>query len=408
MNTPETSSNLRSHGGHASRSGRSAPLRPAILYRPCPRHFLRLVSHFSAPTVAESNRPPVYKPDQKSGPVRIPGSVPFLWEHSPGRPKPSPTGPGPTPVQFPPVRPPPRTAHSVRTRGPVGGSEHEEASHADAHEALSRTDSFLVNCSLSGVADYADHPRVLYADDAPACDFIMGRFLPAAQALAGGPRPQNHANVENASACEREPTNLPPFRGEIPCGGPDFVSLGGRSSRGDEYEQKLEERNQAGRSQLNTESNWILDWTSSQMADWAFPFPHSTFQKGNLNPAFQKTLSEDLKESSAGKDDKVEGNLTAESRGSDALQHNSSGAADPRLQISPNSENAKHDISEDSAALLPCKLQLLLPKSPSDSWLSRVLPSVSSKKLPARSFLVLRSPPKKQATRALLDPKPDL
>lgn len=159
---------------------------------------------------------------------------------------------------------------------------------------------------------------------------------------------------------------------------------------------------------MNTESNWILDWTSSQMADWAFPFPHSTFQKGNLNPAFQKTLSEDLKESSAGKDDKVEGNLTAESHGSDALQHNSSGAADPRLQISPNSENAKHDISEDSAALLPCKPQLLLPKSPSDSWLSRVLPSVSSKKLPARSFLVLRSPPKKQASRALLDPKPDL
>lgn len=150
---------------------------------------------------------------------------------------------------------------------------------------------------------------------------------------------------------------------------------------------------------MSTESNWILDWTGSQMADWAFPFPHSTFQK---------TLSVDLKESSAGKYDKVEGNLTAESRGSDALQHNSSGAADPRLQISPNSENAKHDISEDSTALLPCKLQLLLPKSPSDSWLSRVLPSVSSKKLPARSFLVLRSPPEKQASRALLHPKPDL
>lgn len=53
-------------------------------------------------------------------------------------------------------------------------------------------------------------------------------------------------------------------------------------------------------------------------------------------------------------------------------------------------------------------LPLPLPKSPSESWLSRTLPSVSSKKPPAQSVFGIQVQQKKQALRAMTNqpPKP--
>ncbi|KAM0938591.1 hypothetical protein DsansV1_C23g0179841 [Dioscorea sansibarensis] len=172
---------------------------------------------------------PFYKADLKSGPVARPGIVPFVWEQTPGRPK---DGPPPVSVRTRPKLPPGRISHKnlengtessgtvasvssvssvsagdvVRTEevkmekkeeekkeeqrlvlAEPGGGEEEEDVFTDALDTLSRTESFFMNCSVSGLTGGAEaglpHSG-LFSTDPQVRDFMMGRFLPAAQAMA--------------------------------------------------------------------------------------------------------------------------------------------------------------------------------------------------------------------------------
>ncbi|KAL9267426.1 hypothetical protein AKJ16_DCAP22153 [Drosera capensis] len=174
---------------------------------------------------------PYYKSELKSGSVRNPGSVPFQWERMPGRPKDE-TTPQPKSVEQPPLAPklPPGRIinhipkHSrksstdsavimaaVDNAGPpshcssevenvaelevstkqmdqenMSTAEDDDSNYVDALDTLSRTESAFLNSTVSG-ASGADgfyiKPSGSFTDP-HARDFMMGRFLPAAQAVA--------------------------------------------------------------------------------------------------------------------------------------------------------------------------------------------------------------------------------
>ncbi|KAM3351487.1 hypothetical protein ACQJBY_023453 [Aegilops geniculata] len=192
-----------------------------------------------------SARLPYHKADLDSGPVRHPGAVPFVWEHSPGQPKSVRTRRPPTPSPAPSQpRPeengatPYHDAPGERERDralpdaiaapaavPRTGAAEREAEWAeveptrkeattpdvlsvadvlrkeeedvgddeerfsDALDTLSRTESFTVNCSVSGLSGVPDRPAGAAAAasaEPGARGFMMDRFLPAAQAVAVG------------------------------------------------------------------------------------------------------------------------------------------------------------------------------------------------------------------------------
>ncbi|KAK6142313.1 hypothetical protein DH2020_022661 [Rehmannia glutinosa] len=171
-------------------------------------------------------RLPPHRSELKSGPLRNPGAVPFLWEHTPGQPKQD-TKPQTYNIDKPPIAPklPPgrspkanrehsQTVHSISTsdikRQTVDvprdeniknierskeTTEEKESSdsgdsdeaYVDALETLSRTDSFFGNCSMSGLSGTDDldvNPSRSFSKDLQAQEFMMDRFLPAAKAMA--------------------------------------------------------------------------------------------------------------------------------------------------------------------------------------------------------------------------------
>ncbi|XP_059301287.1 uncharacterized protein LOC132053329 [Lycium ferocissimum] len=156
--------------------------------------------------------PPHYKSELKSGLVGKPGTVPFRWEHSPGRPKDE-RGPK-THLTEKPKLPPGwklRDNHDFDQTGKIQNtmpsftssdenvkkiesfdsskemmhdkekieSEDGDETYLDALDTLSRTESSYLNCSVSGLSEF-DEP-----DSNPRTkDFMMGRFLPASKAMA--------------------------------------------------------------------------------------------------------------------------------------------------------------------------------------------------------------------------------
>ncbi|KAK6141258.1 hypothetical protein DH2020_025013 [Rehmannia glutinosa] len=171
-------------------------------------------------------RLPPHRSELKSGPLRNPGAVPFLWEHTPGQPKQD-TKPQTYNIDKPPIAPklPPgrspkanrehsQTVHSISTsdnkRQTVDvprdeniknierskeTTEEKESSdsgdsdeaYVDALETLSRTESFFVNCSMSGLSGTDDldvNPSRSFSKDLQAQEFMMDRFLPSAKAMA--------------------------------------------------------------------------------------------------------------------------------------------------------------------------------------------------------------------------------
>ncbi|KAK0590103.1 hypothetical protein LWI29_022740 [Acer saccharum] len=178
-------------------------------------------------------RLPFYKSELKSGPIRNPGTVPFTWEQTPGRPKDGSKSKSQA-IERPPVAPklPPGRILNVKQQALDKGSdstkstwtrtgnvpansqsvsnshnkvtkcessieemeetassstEDSDEAYVDALETLSRTESFFLNCSVSGVSglDGADlKPSGTFATDPQTRDFMMGRFLPAAKAMA--------------------------------------------------------------------------------------------------------------------------------------------------------------------------------------------------------------------------------
>ncbi|XP_047056305.1 uncharacterized protein LOC124662520 [Lolium rigidum] len=215
-------------------------------------------------------RPPCHKPDLNSGPLRHPGAVPFVWEQSPGRPKsvrtrraappspspaPSPHHPRPsedegaggaTPYhdalclaerEHSPLYPDPAPAAAAPQNRPTGrkvewaeadakapeallsvadvlrnqdedAAGDDEERFSDAQDTLSRTESFTVNCSVSGLSGAPpDRPGPAAGAAAPpdpdARGFMMDRFLPAAQAVAVG-SPQYTFRKAGAGSSARE------------------------------------------------------------------------------------------------------------------------------------------------------------------------------------------------------------
>ncbi|CAK9133219.1 unnamed protein product [Ilex paraguariensis] len=181
------------------------------------------------------NIPPVpsYESELKSGPVTNPGVVPFIWEQTPGRPKDE-SKPQTHAIDRPPIVPklPPgriltakqwhsdnvpedeRVTKHQGGKVPSGSqrvpsldenvtklesstdimeakesseSGDDEETYLDARDTLSRTESFFLNCSVSGLSGY-DGPDVkpsgTFSTDPQTRDFMMGRFLPAAKAMA--------------------------------------------------------------------------------------------------------------------------------------------------------------------------------------------------------------------------------
>ncbi|KAG5545096.1 hypothetical protein RHGRI_017532 [Rhododendron griersonianum] len=158
--------------------------------------------------------PPFYKSELKSGPVSNPGTIPFTWEKSPGRPK---EERKPQTLDHPPIIPklPPgripevkRQENSSVGRREAGktssstlsvpsieenvtnfeGSDSGDGDEAylDALDTLSRTESYFLSCTvscLSGLDGPEVAPSGTFSTDAQTMDFMMGRFLPAAKAM---------------------------------------------------------------------------------------------------------------------------------------------------------------------------------------------------------------------------------
>nr|BAH20020.1 AT2G30990 [Arabidopsis thaliana] len=165
--------------------------------------------------------PPVYKSDIKSGPVRNPGTVPFQWEHKPGKPKDErkPVLQSFVEPHFVPKLPPGRERVVELGRKPEStGANHQtktvsssdkylvedaksnssryddddddsDGTYLDATDTLSRTESFFFNCSAVSGASGLDGSGILVepfgtlSTDRQTQDLMMGRFLPAAKAL---------------------------------------------------------------------------------------------------------------------------------------------------------------------------------------------------------------------------------
>uniref|UniRef100_A0A7N0TZ65 Uncharacterized protein n=1 Tax=Kalanchoe fedtschenkoi TaxID=63787 RepID=A0A7N0TZ65_KALFE len=187
---------------------------------------------------------PFYKADLKSGPIRNPGMVPFVWEQTPGQPKNDRKsvykGSGLPPIapRLPPgrrrdakeklelVRSPERPKidmsqsrndtssytngkpPDVKTEKLGSGQEgctktegfssedDDDDEYVDARDTLSvsRSESLFDNCSLSGVSGVDGSDAILagtVSADPQTVEFMMGRFLPAAKAMASETPPHS-------------------------------------------------------------------------------------------------------------------------------------------------------------------------------------------------------------------------
>ncbi|XP_073030484.1 uncharacterized protein [Primulina eburnea] len=174
---------------------------------------------------------PSYRSELKSGPIRNPGAVPFQWEQTPGQPKevskqetrnhPRP----PIAPKLPPGRCPQAIQqHSrqiipeensslivtvagdsqsglhgdenfqnferydeITEKGMHSESGDSDEDYVDAPDTLSRTESFFINCSVSGLSGFDDldtERSDSFYTDPRSLEFMMDRFLPAAKAMA--------------------------------------------------------------------------------------------------------------------------------------------------------------------------------------------------------------------------------
>ncbi|KAK8971378.1 hypothetical protein KSP40_PGU021672 [Platanthera guangdongensis] len=208
---------------------------------------------------------PFYNSELKSGPVRNPRVVPFVWEQEPGQPKASPDSrhrPAPAPP-FPPGRTPNdrepnlifqdseirQVNKPTETPATVASAESVKVEEGDyfsnAGETLSCTESFFMNCSVSGISDVVEVSGTI-STDPPARTLMMERFLPAAQAMADSstqcpPRkPSKMGNrFENGEhELRRSPQpyqHLPNFVARYPCHEIDSVE-----GDDDEYDNNFE------------------------------------------------------------------------------------------------------------------------------------------------------------------------
>lgn len=174
---------------------------------------------------------PSYRWELKSGSIRNPGAVPFQWEQTPGTPKEVSKqetrnhGRPPIAPKLPPGRCPQASQqHShqvipnenssqivsvacdfqsglhqvenfkiferydeITEKGMHSESGDSDESYVDAPDTLSRTESFFINCSVSGLNGtdgFDTEPSENFLTDTKTLEFMMDRFLPAAKAMA--------------------------------------------------------------------------------------------------------------------------------------------------------------------------------------------------------------------------------
>ncbi|XP_022930808.1 uncharacterized protein LOC111437179 [Cucurbita moschata] len=195
----------------------------------------RFTSTGTPPETHEKTRPepkipplPVCKSELKSGPVRNPGTVPFVWEQTPGKPKDE----GTTTTQIskrPPLVPklPPGRTRKVNQEVPtpiddsLGKNDRETVEemascksrnddddeeddddddevYRDANDRFYRSESFFLNCSFSGVSglDGSEiQPPAASSMDPHARNFMLDRFLPAAKAMASETLPHTNRKL---------------------------------------------------------------------------------------------------------------------------------------------------------------------------------------------------------------------
>ena len=199
---------------------------------------------------------PAYKSELKSGPVSNPGTVPFVWEKTPGRPKDESKSQTRV-VEWPSITPklPPgrvlkveqqdsdkvpkgisftqsRTGSTVSNSQGVAslgnkvtkhesikeiiqekessGSDDGDEAYQDALDTLSRTESFFMSCSVSGLSGWDDQevqPSASFSMDQQARDFMIGRFLPAAKAMAAE-TPQIQYTSKKAVVTQEQPRQV--------------------------------------------------------------------------------------------------------------------------------------------------------------------------------------------------------
>ncbi|KAL9842586.1 hypothetical protein AtNW77_Chr2g0250921 [Arabidopsis thaliana] len=121
--------------------------------------------------------PPVYKSDIKSGPVRNPGTVPFQWEHKPGKPK----------DERKPVLQSFRVVELGR-KPESTGADHQTKTVSSSDKYLvedAKSNSSRAVSGASGLdgSGILVEPFGTLSTDRQTQDLMMGRFLPAAKAL---------------------------------------------------------------------------------------------------------------------------------------------------------------------------------------------------------------------------------
>lgn len=151
---------------------------------------------FDAPLLSVRRIASKNEPREKT--VQNPGFIPFTWELTPGRPK-------------------------GLSQDPIFVEDDDGGASVDGVETFSCKDSSFFDCSVSGFSgEYDDVEDLRSSDkDAEACEFMMGRFLTAAKAMATGP-------LEISSSKEKEKEgNVKYRRLPVPLPyqhRPDFVS----------------------------------------------------------------------------------------------------------------------------------------------------------------------------------------
>ncbi|XP_059282753.1 uncharacterized protein LOC132036430 [Lycium ferocissimum] len=199
-------------------------------------------TEYFLPTVTH---PPRYKSELKSGPVRNPGVVPFRWEQSPGKPKYESkrqiraTEKPPIAPRLPPGRKLKENQDSDKSHETQNArdstpscmnldekpkemkqdkeereSENVDEVYMDALNELTRTESFFLNCSVSGLSGLDEpeaKPSGTSLTDPQARDFMIDRFLPAAKAMASEKTletPPHYAPKKQPAAVQEQPRQL--------------------------------------------------------------------------------------------------------------------------------------------------------------------------------------------------------
>lgn len=125
-----------------------------------------------------------------------PASVPFNWEHFPGRSKGN---------KEPPITPTHNEEKEHEKRGTVTNVDDDDV-YSDALDTMSLSGSYFMNCSVSGISGIeSDHLNAnksgTFNTDPKTRDFMINRFLPAAKAMTL--QPPQYASRNQSIAVEQ-------------------------------------------------------------------------------------------------------------------------------------------------------------------------------------------------------------